>query len=127
MKITIEFDSAEQAVAALRGIGPAAASVAPPPAPAPYAPPQQPYQPPAAAPVYAPPAPAAPVYTPPPQAPVAAASGGITIQQLAQAAQAYAKVHTPKGAKAKLAEFGLTKINDTNPAQYATLLQALAV
>lgn len=127
MKITIEFDSPEQAVSALRGIHdntppvPVHTTHAQPlRAPAAYAPPQPVHQ----APQYQPPQPANNGFVAPQVAPTAT---GITSGQVAAAAQAYAKVHGPKGAKAKLAEFNITKIIEAQPHQYPALLQAFAV
>lgn len=149
-KVLVEFDSIEQAQAAIHAVtgnqAPAPAphflpNVAPAPyvppqpapmapAPAPYAPPAQPQQfaPPAGMPMPAPaPAPAPMAPQPAPMASAApAAPSGITQAQLSAAAQAYAKKHTPKGAKAKLAEFGITKISEAHESIYPQLLQALS-
>lgn len=69
----------------------------------------------------------APAPAPAPAAPAAPATSGITAAQVSGAAQLYSKTHGPKAAKAKLAEFGLTKVSDANPASYPQLLAAFAV
>lgn len=130
MKILIEFDTMQQAQAAhAAAFGHQPASPPPQQAQAPYQPPaqqppaQQQYAPPAQT-QYAPPA-GAPVQQPP--APQGAAPGSITLAQLTQAAQAYAKAHTPKAAMGVLSQFGITKVSDARPDMYPQLLQALAV
>lgn len=132
MKVTVEFDSIEQATAAVNAVrghaaapapapaAPAAPYVQPQPAPAPAPAPQPVYQAPAPAPQPAPaPAPAPAVGAP--------QAGGITQAQVAAAAQAYSKQHGPKAAKAVLAELGATAISQITPENYALALQKLAV
>jgi len=136
-KVTIEL-TAEQAVKVLTFLGtnpaptasaptPVASAPAAPQAPTPPAPPVAPAAPIATAPQApsAPVAPQAPALQP--TAPAAVAGGEITAGQVAQAAQNYAKTHTPKAAKAVFTQFGLTKVSDARPDQYPALLQALAV
>ncbi len=69
----------------------------------------------------------APAAAPAPAPAPAANTSGYTAAQVAQAAQAYAKVHGPKGAKAKLKELGYDKISDIRPEQYQAILTAMAV
>lgn len=141
-KVTVEFDSIEQAAIAVAAVTNAHipaqyhATPAAAPAPAPHVAPAPVAQPaPLAAPMQPAPAPAnfaAPALAGQPAAPVAAAApvaSGITAAQVAAAAQAYAKDPRfgPKGAKAVLAQFGATSIGTVNPANYPALLQALAV
>lgn len=121
-KVLVEFNSIEEAQAAIFAVCGASS-----PAPAPYVPPAPQATP---APVYAPPPPqAAPTapYAPPPQAAPAPAAGGYTSAQVATALQGYAKRHTPQGAKAILSKYGVTAVNHIDPAQYGNVMTDLAV
>lgn len=119
MKVTIEFDSVEQAQAALAGINggtpvvtmaqaaghfppPPVAQAAPAPmpvAPAPFVPPQAP----------------APAATP-------TAGASYTAADVQAAVQAYAKANNAKAAKALLNEFGVNSIAEIRPDQYAAVI-----
>lgn len=114
--VTIEFDSPQAAAAFLAGqpsSGAAHVHAAPAPAPAPAHPAPAPA--PAPAPGYSAPAPA-PAPAPP------------TVSQayFSAAVQDYAKAHSPKAAKAKLAEYGFGKVGDVPAERYAEMMQALA-
>lgn len=132
MKLTVDLNDPQDvaaALAVLQGHGgaapaPAPAPAAPAAAPAPAAPAA-----PAPAPAPAPAAPAAPAAAPAPApAPAAPApSGGVTQAQVVQAVQAYAKAYKPAAAKAKLAEFGITKVSEATEDQYPALLAAFQV
>ena len=123
-KIFVEFDSIEQAQAAIyavkgtRAAAPAPAfapNVAPAaPAPAPAAPPPMP--------AAAAPAPAAPA-----PAPMPPAVGGVTQAQVVAAAQAFAKAYGPKAAKDRLAALGVTAVGQLQEAQYATAIEYFKV
>lgn len=125
MKVTVEFDSIEQANIAVAALN------TQPAAPTHYAPPAQVAAP---TPQYHAPAPlpqaAAPVYTPPAPpvhvAPAAPASG-ITAAQVASQAQVYAKAHGPKAAKAVFAEFGAGAVGQIAPENYPAVMQRLTV
>lgn len=124
-EVYVKFNSLEEAMQALQGNTPVAAAPAPsfvPPAPqaAPVAP---------AALAYVPPAPVAHVAAAPvAPAPVAApAATGITAAQVAAQAQAYAKAHGPKAAKAVFAEFGAGAVAQIAPEHYAAVMQRMAV
>lgn len=124
-KVTIEFDSMEDAQIAYNAVmhtKNAAATAAQAPV-APVA-----AQAPAAVPT-APVASAAPTPPTPPAAPVAptAPAGEVTQAQVVQAAQAYARVNGPAAAKGVMAQFGVTAVKDVRPEQYAAVIAALAV
>lgn len=133
MKITVEFDSIEQATAAVNA---SYGFVAPqPPAPAI---PQQHWTPPAPvapvapAPVYAPAPPvAAPAPMAPPAPPVAAPApgpaGAVPAAQLIAAAQAFSKKHGGAATKAVLVRFGVKAVGEINPAHHQQFLQEVAV
>ena len=106
-KVLVEFNSIEEAQAAIAAVG------ATTPAPAP-----------AAAPAPAPAAAPAPAPAP---APAAAPAQGVTIQQVEAAVTAYANAHGPAATKAKFAEVSATKISDIPPEQYANALTVFAV
>lgn len=139
MKVTVEFNSIEDANIAVAAVNsgsiPAHIAAAPAPvAPAPVYPAPLPPQ--APAPVGAPgqfippaaPAPvAAPVAAPATVAAPAGDSGGITAAQLGAAAQNYSKVYKAAATKQVFAHFGITKIGDAHPSIYPQLLQALTV
>lgn len=122
MKVLVEFNSIEEAniaVAAVQG----GASVQP----VAQAPATPPYTAPPAAPVAPPAQPPAAAVAPPPLPPAAAApvapaaAGGLTKEQVTQAAQAYAKANSPAATKAILQQFGVSAIKDINPEHYAQL------
>jgi len=125
MKVFVEFDSVEQAAAAVAAVNQASFTALFPQAPvqqyAPQAPVQQfaPQQP-----QYA--APAAPVQQFAPQAPVPQAPT-VTLKELTVAGQNYAKKHGAAQAKAVMAQFGIQKMTDTKPEQMASLFAALSV
>lgn len=120
-EVYVKFNSLEEAMQALQGGAPVAPAV---PAPA-FVPPQpQAPAPFAAAPAYVPPAPVAAAPVAP--APVAA-GGAITSAQVAAQAQAYAKAHGPKAAKAVFAEFGAGAVAQIAPEHYAAVMQRMAV
>ena len=122
-KVTVEFNSIEEAqiaVAAVRGGNTPVVGL--PPAPAAYTPPAAPapvYQ----APAPQPPAAAPPVYTPP--APVAAAPG-VSLNDVAAAAQKFASVHGPKNTKAVFAEFNAGSVKDIPQDQWANAIARMA-
>lgn len=132
-EVFVKFNSLEEAMAALRTSD---AGYAPAPAPTPaYVPPApvavapqaqaQAYTPPAppAPAAYAPPAPPSPpAYTPPPAAPTQ-----ITQTQVAERAQAYAKQHGPKAAKAVFAEFNANSVAQIAPEHYEAVMNRFAV
>lgn len=140
-KITIEFDSIEQASIAYAAVYGGAQPVQHAPAPAPVAP--APYAPaPAPAPAphvmqapagFTPPMPPAPMAAPAPApapAPVAAApvpAGNVTQAQLAQAAQAYAKTHGAAATKAVLTKYGIDGVAKCPPEQMINLFNDLRV
>ncbi|RTL04955.1 hypothetical protein EKK58_09110 [Candidatus Dependentiae bacterium] len=131
-KVTIETDAATAAriLAMLNGGAtptPAAAPVAAPvatPAPIAAAPAPAPQVIPAAAPIPQTVA-AAPAAAPAPApAPVAPAAGAIQQTQVSKAAQDYARANGPAAAKQILGQFGITKIGDAKPEQYAQIIAA---
>jgi hypothetical protein len=135
-KVLVEFDSIEQAQAAIFAVsGQQAAAPAPAFMPNVAAPMPAPAPMPQAAPMGFPPAPQAGVPFPAPapaaipaaQAAPAPAASQYTAAQCASALQSYAQKHSPKGAKALLQQFGIDSVNKLDPSQYANFLQAAAV
>jgi len=57
----------------------------------------------------------------------APATAGVSQADFSAAVQNYAKAHSPKATKAKLAEFGYGKVGDVPADQYAALIPHLAV
>lgn len=136
-KVTISFDSFEEAAAFMSaGGGAGAVIVSPPPqvvqAPVPQA--QPAYQ----QPVHAPSAPhvqhmqQAPQYIPPqPMAPAAApqAPAGLSFKNITDAAQSYTKKHGAKAGKAVMQQFGVQQLSDFQaaPHLWPQVIQAFAV
>lgn len=123
-EVYVKFNSLEEAMQALQGGAPVA-----PAAPVQTFVPPQPQAPApvAAAPAYVPPAPIAPVAAAPVAPAPVAAGGAITSAQVAAQAQAYAKAHGPKAAKAVFAEFGAGAVAQIAPEHYAAVMQRMAV
>ena len=129
-EVFVKFNSLEEAMAALNGSAsvpasaPATPAFTPAPTPA-YAPaptPAAPFVPPAPTPAAAP-APA-PVTPPAAPAPVAApaAPTGITLQQVAAAAQSYAQQHGPKATKAVFQQFGANAVAEIAAEHYPAVM-----
>lgn len=115
-KVLVEFNSIEEAVAALGGTAqvPVAAApqqYAPAPVPVNQAPAPMPAQ---AAPQYAPPAAPAPVQQ-------------LTAADVTAAVQAYAKAHGPANAKAILSQYNVSAVAQLQPQQYAAVIAAFKV